>query len=130
MSLSKIDYLRQIPATDAIVHFTCRHCKMSSIQSHAFIDASNIVSLDLAFNNIKSSELFAAVFKGPDRDDEYSPIKLETLDLGHNQINSLDKLLFEHTPHLRSLDLSNNPFITFDDHTNQALASLRNLEVC
>lgn len=130
MSLSNIEYLQQFPATDAKIFFTCRHCKISGIQSHAFIDTPNIVSLDLSHNNIKSSDLFPEIFKGIENDDEYAPIKLQRLDLSHNQINSIEKLLFEHTPDLMFLDLSFNPFNQFDEPTEMAIGSLHQLEVC
>lgn len=129
MSLSSIAFLNQFPTTDAVYSFTCRHCKIANIASHAFIDAPNIMTLDLAFNSIESSSLFPEIFKGPENDEEYAPIKLHTLDLSHNSINFLEKILFEHTPNLKSLDLSYNPINQFDEPTELALSSLHNLEV-
>jgi Leucine-rich repeat (LRR) protein len=129
MSLNSIDFLKQLPTTEATILLTCRHCKMTGIASHAFIDAPNIVSLDLAYNNIKSTELFPEIFRGPEQDEKYAPIKLQTLDLSHNSISYLEKILFEHTPELKSLDLSFNPINQFDEPTENALASLHNLEV-
>lgn len=129
MSLSNIEFLNQFPTTEAVYSFTCRHCKIAGIASHAFIDAPNILTLDLAFNSIESSSLFPEIFKGPENDEEYAPIKLHTLDLSHNSISYLEKILFEHTPELKSLDLSHNPINQFDEPTELALASLHNLEV-
>lgn len=129
MSMSDLKYLQQLPSTDAFVFFTCRHCKISQIASHAFIDAPNILLLDLSFNELKSSALFAEIFRGPESDELYAPIKLERLDLSHNKINFLEKLLFEHTPNMKFLDLSYNPINQFDDPTEFALASLHKLEV-
>jgi len=129
MSLSSIQTLQQFPTTEAFYSFTCRHCKMTGIVSHAFIDAPNIITLDLAFNDIESSNLFPEVFKGPDNDEEYAPIKLQSLDLSHNRISFLEKILFEHTPDLKSLDLSYNPINQFDEPTEMALASLHKLEI-
>lgn len=129
MSQNPLQHLQQLPATDARIFFTCRHCKISGIASHAFIDAPNIVLLDLSYNDITSSELSPQIFKGPDSDDAYAPIKLETLDLSHNKINSLEKLLFEHTPNLKSLILGHNAFNKFDEPTELAIGSLHKLEV-
>lgn len=128
MSLSTIEFLQQFPSTDASYSFTCRHCKMFGIDSHAFIDAPNIITLDLAFNELTSPSLFAEIFKGPDNDEEYAPLKLQALDLSHNKISYLDRMLFEHTPDIRSLDLSYNPINQFDEPTEMALASLHKLE--
>lgn len=130
MSLSNMDLLKQFPTSDATIFFTCRHCKISAIESHAFIDTPNIIKLDLAFNNLESSALFPEIFKGPNNDEEYAPIMLQVLDLSHNKINSLDKLLFEHTKSLKFLDVSSNPFHQFDEPTQMALGSLHKLEVC
>lgn len=129
MSLSSIETLQQFPTSNAIIYLTCRHCKISTIASHAFIDTPNIMTLDLAYNQIGSTSLFPEIFKGPDSDEDYAPIKLETLDLSHNTISFLEKIMFEHTPYLRSLDLSYNPINSFDEPTEQALSSLHKLEV-
>lgn len=129
MSMNELATLQQLPTTDAILLFTCRHCKMSAISSHAFIDLPNILTLDLAYNNLESSALFPEIFKGPDKDEEYAPIQLQTLDLSHNKITTLDKLIFEHLPHLKSLMLSNNVIQILDPPTQAALGSLRSLEV-
>ena len=129
MSQNPLVHLQQFPTTDVKLFFTCRHCKIIGIASHAFIDTPNIILLDLSYNDIVSSELFPEIFKGPDNDDEYAPIKLEILDLSHNKINSLEKILFEHVPHLKSLSLSNNEFNSLDEPTAQAIGSLQKLEV-
>lgn len=130
MSMNDLGFLQQLPPTNAVLYFTCRHCKIVSIESHAFIDTANIKVLDLAFNEIKSTELFPEIFKGgPHNDEEYAPIMLETLDLSHNQISFFEKILFEHTPHLRSLDISYNPLNQLDDSSQLALSSLHELEV-
>lgn len=130
MSQNPLHHLQQFPTTDAKIFFTCRNCKISGIASHAFIDTPNIVLLDLSYNDITSSELTPQIFKGPESDDEYAPINLSTLYLSHNKINSLEKLLFEHIPHLKELILSHNAFNQFDEPTEFAIGSLHKLEVC
>lgn len=129
MSFNNLHHLQQFPSTEALIFFTCRHCKVSTISNEAFIDAKNIVFLDLSFNKLSSEAFNPDIFRGPHNDDEYSPIMLETLDLSHNSINYLDKLLFEHTPHLKKLDLSYNEFKTLEEGTQLAIGSLHNLEV-
>lgn len=129
MSNNDVGRLQQFPYTNALLFFTCRHCKISSISSEAFIDASHVVLLDLSFNKIRSEDLNPDIFRGPHSDEEYSPIKLQYLDLSHNDLNYLDKLLFEHTPELRKLDLSYNNFEGLDEGTDEALARLEKLEV-
>lgn len=128
MSHNDVGRLQQFPYTNALLFFTCRHCKISNIASEAFIDASRIVLLDLSFNKIRSEDLNPDIFRGPHNDEEYSPIKLQYLDLSHNDLNYLDKLLFEHTPELRKLDLSYNNFESLDEGTDEAIAKLEKLE--
>lgn len=130
MSLSNLNYLQQLPATTAVIFFTCRHCKINEIASGAFIDVPNIVSLDLSWNNIESDKMHADIFRGPYSDNAYEPIKLETLDISHNSISFLEELIFEHTPNIRSLDLSYNALHSLGDTTKVALAKLHKLEVC
>ena len=121
--------LQQLPSTDAYVVFTCRHCKMTSIESGVFIDTPNIVKLDLSWNKINANELRPDIFRGKYSDSEYETIKLETLDLSHNDIQMLDKMLFEHTPDIRMLDLSYNSIHAIEDDTALAIGSLKKLEV-
>ena len=129
MSMNKLTTLQQFPMTDAKIMFTCRHCGISSIAANAFIDTPNILTLDLAFNELESSALFPEIFKGPEKDEIYAPIALQKLDLSHNKLTTLDKLIFEHTPDLKYLVLSHNSLQIFDDSTQWALRSLGNLEV-
>lgn len=128
-SFSNIEVLRQLPTTEAKVFFTCRHCKIDEIVSHAFIDAPHIVLLDLSFNDLQSNDFFPEMFRGPESDEKYAPIGLKTLMLRHNRITYFGEPVFEHTPDLKLLDLSYNPIKKFDDGTSKALGSLKKLEV-
>lgn len=121
--------LPQFPPTKALLFFTCRHCKIATIKAGAFLDSPNIAMLDLSFNKISSENLNPDIFRGPFSDDAYSPINLHSLDLSHNELNYLDKMLFEHTPELRKLDLSYNDFKTLDEGTDEALGKLEHLEI-
>lgn len=129
MSMNKLTTLQQFPTTDAVLLFTCRHCGISSIAANAFIDSPNILTLDLAYNELESSALFAEIFKGPEKDEIYAPIALQKLDLSYNKLTTLDKLIFEHTPNLKFLDLSYNALQIVDESTQWALRSLSNLEI-
>jgi Leucine-rich repeat (LRR) protein len=129
MSFNDLHKLQQLPSTEALILFTCRHCKIAEIDNEAFIDTKNIKLLDLAYNELTSSSLNSDIFRGPYNDDEYSPIMLESLDLSHNRIDSLDKFVFEHTPHLKKLDLSFNELKTIEEGSAIALSNLHNLQV-
>jgi len=129
MSFNTINKLSQFPATDATIFFTCKNCKLSELAVNAFIDAKNIVSLDLSFNEITSDSLHPDIFRGPHSDTDYSPINLQILDLGHNDIQFLDEKLFEHTPYLKKIVLSYNELKNIADGTLQTLASCQHLEV-
>lgn len=129
MSFNTINKLSQFPSTEATIFFTCKNCKLSEIAVNAFIDAKNIISLDLSHNEITSDSLHPDIFRGPHSDADYSPINLQMLDLGHNKINFIDEKLFEHTPNLKKIVLSYNNLESIADGTLQALASCQNLEV-
>lgn len=62
-------------------------------------------------------------------DNDYKNIALETLNLAHNEIHSLDRYLFQFTPNLTRLYLNNNPIEILDHVTVLALSSAANLEV-
>lgn len=129
MSFNTINKLLQFPPSEATIFFTCKNCKLSEIAVNAFIDVKNIVSLDLSHNEITSDSLHPDIFRGPHSDEDYSPINLQLLDLGHNKIKFLDEKLFEHTPNLKKIVLSHNNLESIADGTLQALASCHNLEV-
>lgn len=69
------------------------------------------------------------IFQGPYKNGTYSNISLDTLNLGYNQIHSLDKYLFQYTPNLTRLYLNNNPIEILDHVTILALSSATKLEV-
>lgn len=129
MSMNDIKTLQPLPATNAKILFICRHCHINKIAPHTFVDSPNILSLDLAFNELKSDALDPEIFRGPENDEKYAPIKLETLRLCHNKINYLDSKIFEHTPDLKILDLSYNYIDSIDQATQTAIRSLNKLEV-
>jgi Leucine-rich repeat (LRR) protein len=129
LSFNDLHQLQQLPSTDAIVFFTCRHCKISQLANAAFIDVPNITSLDLSFNEISSESLNPDIFRGPQSEDEYTTIRLAILDLSDNSITFLDEKLFEHTPHIKKLDLSHNHLSGLDEGTGVALSGLAELEV-
>ena len=62
--------------------------------------------------------------------EEYEPLAaLRVLNLGYNDLHSLDPDLFEHMPELEELDLSGNPMTVLDHVTLIAIASLPRLKV-
>lgn len=69
------------------------------------------------------------VFKGPYSNQMYEPIELRHLNLAYNQIHSLQKDVFEHTPYLEILILEGNQLRVLDQVTQIAIASLTHLQV-
>ncbi|XP_055849843.1 carboxypeptidase N subunit 2 isoform X2 [Episyrphus balteatus] len=125
---NKIELLQQLPATNATLLFSCRHCHIKDIQAPTFMDVPNIVRLDLSWNEITSDALSADVFRGPYKNTGYEPIKLRDLDLSHNKISSLQKLLFEHTPDIAYLNLGYNSLKMMDTTTLMAISSASSLK--
>lgn len=122
-----IETLQQLPATNASLYFSCRHCGIKYLQAPLFYDTPNIIRLDLSWNNIVSDELSALVFRGPFRNKLYEPIGLQELDLSHNQLTILEKNLFEHTPKLKKLSLSHNQLEPLNTTALKALVTLKSL---
>lgn len=78
---------------------------------------------------ISGEVLRSEIFQGRYIDGLYGSIALETLNLGHNDIHSLDRYLFQYTPNLTRLYLNNNPIEILDHVTLLALSSAVNLQV-
>lgn len=119
--------LPQLPETDAVVSFSCRHCNITEIGSAVFVDVVNIKRVDLSWNGITGDELRVDVFRGRFSSREYDPIPLEELDLSHNLILTLERRAFEHIPHLKILNLAYNKFDLIDPTTMAALSTVSEL---
>lgn len=74
-------------------------------------------------------QLSSDVFKGPYNNSFYQPIALEYLDLSYNQIHSLQKKVFEHTPNLKYLNLEGNALRVIDHVSCLALSRATQLHV-
>uniref|UniRef100_A0A0K8VQ09 Tsukushin n=1 Tax=Bactrocera latifrons TaxID=174628 RepID=A0A0K8VQ09_BACLA len=127
-SYNDIELLQQLPATDAQLTFSCRHCGIKDLQEPTFIDVPNIRRLDLSWNEITSEVLTPGVFRGPFQVTHYEPIELVDLDLSHNKLHQLDKKVFEHTPNLTKLNLSYNDLKVLNEPTVLALTSVTGLQ--
>ncbi|KAL0892897.1 hypothetical protein ABMA27_014580 [Loxostege sticticalis] len=126
-SISNVTQLSVLPGGRIAISFKAN--KIVEIQKDAFGNIGRLVYLDLSKNRISGEVLRAEIFRGPYRNNEYSNIALETLNLGHNEIHSLDRYLFQFTPNLTRLYLNNNPIEILDHVTVHAIASATNLEV-
>ncbi|EDW14414.1 carboxypeptidase N subunit 2 [Drosophila mojavensis] len=125
---NRIRVLQQLPATNATLTFSCRHCGIQQLEVPLFMDVPNVEALYLSWNEIKDDALKPDLFRGPFKTTKYEPIALKDLDLSHNSISRLDRKLFEHTPQLRKLALAHNRLSVLDAATTASLASIANLQ--
>lgn len=128
LSGNDIKSLQQLPATEADLVFSCRHCNLTELASGAFLDTPNIIRLDLSWNLLTGDALRPDVFRGKYAEQEYESIALDELDLSYNAIDFLDAAIFEHMIHLRRLSMSHNPLKKLTDGTVTALGSISRLE--
>ncbi|CAK1547081.1 unnamed protein product [Leptosia nina] len=126
-SITNVTQLEAVPGNRIAISF--KGNKIVEIEDDAFRHIDRMVYLDLSNNYISGEVLRSEIFQGPYNDGIYSDIGLETLNLGFNEIHSLDKYLFQHTPNLTRLYLNNNPIEILDHVTVLALSSATNLEV-
>ncbi|KAH8349071.1 hypothetical protein KR084_004056, partial [Drosophila pseudotakahashii] len=125
---NQIKLLQQLPATNASLTLSCRHCGLQNLQVPLFMDVPNVEALYLSWNELSNDALVPDLFRGPFRNTRYEPIGLRDLDLSHNRISRLDRRLFEHTPHLTKLNLAYNKLIALDEATTAAIASVKTLQ--
>lgn len=122
--------LEKMPGTGAEdIKLIFSNCGIKYLETGLFESAVNIKFLDLSYNYLNREQLTADVFKGPYNVTLYEPIALEHLDLSYNQIHSLQKNIFEHTPHLKVLNLEGN-FLRIIDHVScLALAKVTEIQI-
>ncbi|XP_017084572.2 insulin-like growth factor-binding protein complex acid labile subunit [Drosophila eugracilis] len=125
---NRIKLLQQLPATNATLTLSCRHCGLQDLQAPLFMDVPNVEALYLSWNELTNDALVPDLFRGPFRNTRYEPIGLRDLDLSHNRISRLDRRLFEHTPHLIRLNLGYNKLSSLDEATTAAIASVTTLQ--
>lgn len=123
---NSITFLNQLPATEVLVYFSCRHCGIKEISAAVFIDVPLIYRVDLSWNEL--SDLRPEAFKGRYNAKIYEPIGLVELDLSHNLFETLEHGLFEHVHGLKVLNLEHNQLNLEHLPTVAALASLKNIE--
>lgn len=123
---NNITFLNQLPATEALVYFSCRHCGIKEISANVFIDVPFIYKVDLSWNEL--NDLIPEAFKGRHDAKEYEQIGLVELDLSHNLLETLENKLFEHVHGLRILNLDYNQLKFEHTSTKGALASLKRIE--
>lgn len=125
---NQIKLLQQLPATNASLSLSCRHCRLKDLQAPLFMDVPNVEGLYLSWNELTDDALVPDLFRGPFRINRYEPIGLRDLDLSHNLIARLDRRLFEHTPHLTGLNLAYNKLSVLDAATAASLAAVSTLQ--
>ncbi|XP_072932110.1 uncharacterized protein [Epargyreus clarus] len=125
--IRNVTQLQSVPGTRVAISFKSN--RIVEIEDDAFRNIERLVYLDLSNNLISGEVLRSEIFQGTYSDGVYKSIALETLNLGHNEIHSLDRYLFQYTPNLTRLYLNNNPIEILDHVTIFALSSATNLEV-
>lgn len=125
---NNINYLKQLPPINARTHFSCRRCQLNDIQSAAFIDCPNLSTLDLSWNNLNSDAIRSDIFRGRFNEQIYEPLPLVSIDLSHNQIATLNSLVFEHLNGLKRISFAYNPLNIMNQDTCLAIASLHFIE--
>ncbi|CAH0667547.1 unnamed protein product [Chilo suppressalis] len=126
-SITKVTELPATPGGRIAISF--KHNRITDIVMDAFQNLERLVYLDLSKNKISGDVLRTEIFRGSYNFNKYNNIALETLNLGHNEIHSLDRYLFQYTPNLTRLYLNNNPIELLDHVTVLAISSATNLEV-
>jgi len=104
--------------------------QIDSITEGAFQNLTELTTLDLSHNRITSKVLVPDVFKGPYTEHDFSALeKLKTLNLGYNDLHTLDADLFEHIPNIEELVLCSNAFHVIDRLSETAISGLSSLKV-
>lgn len=130
LSRNEITQITQFPYSESIKSLILSHNNVSEIETKAFSELINLKLIDLSFNYLTYTALSPLVFQGRASKDEYEPLYVEILYLGHNSLHALGARAFEHLPSLAELYLDHNPFNVLDAVTISAITNAqRNLRV-
>ncbi|KAH8281839.1 hypothetical protein KR054_003193, partial [Drosophila jambulina] len=103
--------------------------QIAVIADGAFQNLTELTTLDLSHNKLTAKALKPDVFKGPYTVNDFKALeKMKSLNLGNNEIHSLDADLFEHIPQLEELILCSNTFQVIDKLTETAISGLTSLK--
>ncbi|KAK2709596.1 hypothetical protein QYM36_013311 [Artemia franciscana] len=102
---------------------------IEDIDNGAFQYLLNLTEIDLSRNLLTFDSLGRDTFLGQFSAEEYLPLQVVVLNLGYNDLHSLNKDTFDHLPFLEVLQLNDNPIKIIDHQTAVAITTLRNLKV-
>ncbi|XP_017099260.2 leucine-rich alpha-2-glycoprotein [Drosophila bipectinata] len=103
--------------------------QIENVTLGAFQNLSELVNLDISHNKLTTKTLVPDVFQGPYSISDYKPLpKLRSLNLGYNDLHSLDADIFEHCPQLEELVLCSNPFQIINKNAEVAISGLAYLK--
>lgn len=104
--------------------------QIETIAKSAFANLTELAKLDLSHNKLQLKALDPDIFRGAYDVHDFLPLgKMIELDLGYNDLHSLDADVFEHLPHLETLILSGNTFQVVDHNAAVAISGLVFLKV-
>ncbi|KAL0130696.1 hypothetical protein PUN28_002374 [Cardiocondyla obscurior] len=125
---NQLVYVRPFPAI-VVQKLILRRNRIVRIDVGAFKELSNLIELDLSYNQLTAEYLKPHIFEGKYSPEAYEPLSnVRTLDLSYNILRWLPILCFEHLADLKVLKLAGNPFGLFDYRTSIAITSLSFLE--
>ncbi|EDW74505.1 uncharacterized protein Dwil_GK21955 [Drosophila willistoni] len=106
------------------------HNQIDSIVDGAFSNLTELTTLDLSNNKLNAKMLKPDVFQGPYTTNDFEALEnLKSLNLGYNELHTLDDDIFEHAPNLEELILCANAFQVIDMQTETAISGLQYLKI-
>ncbi|XP_075215930.1 extracellular matrix protein 2-like isoform X2 [Lycorma delicatula] len=129
LSMNCIKTIHTIPYLPNVTLLKYKYNAIEFIEERAFANLGKLQILDLSHNLLTGMNLRAGVFRGNYSSSLYEPLPINILNLGYNNIQSIEYRTFEHLPYLRELHLDGNPLEVIDYSTATAINSIKYLEV-
>ncbi|XP_063218568.1 leucine-rich repeat-containing G-protein coupled receptor 4-like isoform X2 [Bacillus rossius redtenbacheri] len=129
LSRNRLAQVGRFPRLPGVLSLSLRHNQIARIAACAFCGLESLEALDLGRNKLTGSQIRSDIFHALLNSSHSQGSALIALDLGYNNISTLQTNALKRLDSLQELRLNNNPLLSLEKSIQEALQDLNNLQV-